>query len=157
MNRNTVGETKVFKRSSAGVAHDSGSMGIVDIQGCLIAFGEICQGRQGGEISIHTKHTFRDDERWAMWRSSFQEGFNLCGVPVMKDPQIGVAQSTAIDHAGMAKAVGQNQPALVDEAWNGTEIGQIPRSKEEGRLRSLKVCQRVLETSVGRKCSADQA
>lgn len=81
----------------------------------------------------------------------------MCAVPVVEHSKVGMAQSTTVDEARVAESIRQNEPPLSDEVRNDADIGQVPRSKENGGFRSLKRRKGRFEIGVGRKRSTDQA
>jgi hypothetical protein len=98
---------------------------VVYVQEGVVALSECNEVRERGQVAVHAEHPVGDDHSRAARRSPLEERFDMGTVSVAIDPEIGSAQAAPVDETGMAKPVGQDQPAASSQAREDAKIGQI--------------------------------
>ena len=78
-------------------------------------------------------------------------------IPMTKNSEIGTAQPAAIDQAGMAKSICQNETFFPDHGRDDSQVRQIAGPEHERRLSLLEGGKSSFQVHMGRKSSTYQA
>src|SRR5262249_44781019 len=105
-------KTKVFYGSSSMRSHHTRAVGVIDIEVGLIVLGQPAEFRQWREVSVHTEQTVGHNKGAPRTASLGKKRLEVGGIVVAINTKVGCAETAAVDQAGMAQAIGQDQSAL---------------------------------------------
>src|SRR4029077_18189847 len=116
-------ETEVFSRSTSMWSHHARAVGVIDIEVGLIVLGQPTEFWQRCDVSVHTEQTVSHNQGASCPASLGQEGLEVAGIVVAINTKVGCAQTAAVDQAGMAQAIGQDQSTLFAQCRDGPNVG----------------------------------
>ena len=82
-------------------------------------------------------------------RPASEQLLQMVHVSMMEDAEGGPAQAAAVDEAGVAKTVGEDQSVFSDQRRNHADIGQVSGGKGEGRFCAFETSEGVFEHLMG--------
>src|SRR5262245_18360896 len=127
--------------SSSMRSHDARAVSVIDIEVGFIVPGQPTEFWQWREVSVHTEQTVGHNKGAPPPAFFGKKGLEVVDIVVAINTKVGCAETAAVDQAGMAQTIGQDQSALFAQCWDGSNVGKVARAKGQGGFGSFEVRQ----------------
>ena len=99
-------------------------MGVVDHHDGTVFVGEVGQGGDGADVSVHGEDAVGDEEFVAgLVLDLLEELFGVGYVFVTEDFDFGAGEAGSVDDAGVIEFVGEDEVVFAEDAGDGSGVG----------------------------------
>src|SRR5207247_2564238 len=109
------------------------------------------------QIHVHAEDRVGNNQSAPCGRGGPQERFQMVQVPVLKDPNSGLAQTASIDDGSMVQFVAVDLVLFPSQRGTKANVGHIARGRDQSRVFFLKGSQVFFQLLVQVKMAADKA
>jgi hypothetical protein len=150
----------VFVRAAAGGTDEPDGMRVVDHHHCVVTLGEVADGRQVRDHTVHREHAVGGDEPVAgagrVAQALLELHHVVAIVEVVVAHALRLAEADAVDDAGVVQAVADDAILLVEDGLEQAAVGVEARRVEDGVVGAQERTERGLQLLVHGLRAADE-
>ena len=113
----------ILVRAAAARAHEADCVRVVDHHQRAVLVGEVADGGEFCEVTVHRKHAVGDDENTARTVSRFELSGEVGHVVVFVAEALGLAEAHAVDDGGVVELVGNDGVLGAKQRLEQTAVG----------------------------------
>ena len=151
-------QAKVIDDAAPAVAQHALAVGVIHHREHPVLFRDLVDFIQRRDVAVHREDAVGDDEAAPVLRQVLLDfRFQVGGIAVLVDDDLGAAQARAVDDAGVVEAVGEDDILAPDQWGEGGLVGDEAALDVERILDIFEFCDGPFEFLVDGERSGDGA
>jgi len=148
----------MFAKTAPSGAESTEAVGLIDHEEAVVAFFQLHEASEVGQVSVHAVDPFDDDEDSSVVGTLCgEDGLEGRSVVVRKGPAAGSGESSPLDETVVGKAVVEDEVAGAKEMSEGGLVGGMSADEGQGGFLVEEVGESGLEGEVDGSGSPDEA
>ena len=152
-----VEHAEFLGRAAAAGAKMAGAVAIVDADNRVVLVGQLADVRQLRQVAVHAEDAVGEDHLESAVLGLFELGLQIGHVVVLVAEALRLAQTDAVDDAGVVQLVAQDRVLLAEQWFEQPAVGVEAGDVEDRVFLAEEVGDRLFELPVRLLRAADEA
>lgn len=150
-------QAKQFRSSLAGLADESSSVALINIDVSVVLLSQLVNLVQRGDISIHREDSVSDDDSHPCLLRLLELFFQIGHIQVFEAELLSFTETDAVNNRGVVKGIADDCVLGTEDSLEETGIGIKSAGEKNGVFERVVVGDHTLQFLVDILCAANES